>query len=237
MRDEQLSQTRDHVSNVGAGVQLRDVFQLMHILMQYRQQPIHGELEKVRKNYSMLHLDVLLLIYHFALTCFGHILEIGPYLGGATMAAARGVRDSAKAKTLIAIEAGGSLKHPDMGSRDILRDLERNLARAGIANMTTLIKGHSFDPPTIAAVHRALGSEKIALLILDADAGKQRDIEIYRDKLAPGCWMVIDDFYGEGDKIVASRADVNALTEGGVLEPLGYYGWSTWIGRWRGTKL
>jgi hypothetical protein len=26
---------------------------------------------------------------------------------------------------------------------------------------------------------------------------------------------------------------VDALVEAGWLEPLGFYGWSTWVGRWR----
>jgi L-amino acid N-acyltransferase YncA/predicted O-methyltransferase YrrM len=212
---------------------LGDALELMYTLMEYRQQPIHGELDKVRKKYSMLHLDVLLLIYHFAKSCSGEILEIGAYLGGATMAAARGVRDSGKQKTLIAIELGGRLKHERLGTRNILRDLERNLARQGVSDLVTLIKGPSFDSTTVAAVHQALGSNQIGLLILDADAAKQRDIDCYGDKLADGCWMVIDDYYGPVEKIAAARADVDALVTAGRLEPLGFYGWSTWVGRWR----
>jgi hypothetical protein len=46
----------------------------------------------------MLHLNVLILIYHFAKTCFGQILEIGAFVGGATIAAAFGVRDSDRQK-------------------------------------------------------------------------------------------------------------------------------------------
>ena len=42
----------------------------------------------------MLHLDVLLLIYHFAKFDSGNILEIGPYIGGFTIAAAFGARES-----------------------------------------------------------------------------------------------------------------------------------------------
>jgi hypothetical protein len=74
------------------------------------------------------------------------------------------------------------------------------------------------------------------LLILDADAAKRRDIDCYRDKFAKGCWMVIDDIYGAdaNEKITPSRADVDALIAEGLVEPLGYYGWSTWVGRWRG---
>jgi predicted O-methyltransferase YrrM len=225
------------VSPERSEAQLRDVFELMHLLMEYRQQPIHAELDRTRKKYSMLHLDVLLLIYHFARTCSGQILEIGAYLGGATIAAARGIRDSGQRKTLISVELGGSLKHPQLGTRNILRDLERNLTRARVSELVTLIKGYSHAPATIAAVHQALGSEEIALFILDADAGKHRDIDGYRNKFAPGCWMVIDDYYGKSDKIAAARADVEALIEAGLLEPLGFYGWSTWVGRWRGAAI
>ena len=199
--------------------QLNDCLSLMRTLMHY-----------------MLHLDVLLLIYHFAKICSGAVLEVGAFIGGATIAAAFGVRDSGRQKKLIAIEPGGSVKHKRLGTRNIFRDLERNLARQGVSELATVIKGRSFDPAAISAVHRELGSDEIALLILDADAGKRRDIECYRDKLAKGCWMVIDDYRG-GDsnvKSAPSRADVDALITEGSLEPLGFYGWSTCVGRWRG---
>jgi phosphinothricin acetyltransferase len=208
---------------------------LMQTLMQYRQEPIHSTLLKIRDKYSMLHLDVLLLIYHFAKICSGSILEIGAFVGGATIAAAFGVRDSGQQKRLIAIEPGGSVKHRRLGTRNILRDLERNLARQRVSEMITLIKGRSFDPETISAVHQALSSDEIGLLILDADAGKRRDIECYRDKLAEGCWMIIDDYAGadSNPKSAPSRADVDALVTSGALKPLGFYGWSTWVGQWR----
>ena len=215
--------------------QLSDCLNLMQTLMHYRQEPIHPMLQKIRDKYSMLHLDVLILIYHFAKICSGSILEIGAFVGGATIAAAFGVRDSGRQKKLIAIEPGGSVKHKRLGTRNISRDLERNLARQRVAEMITLIKGRSFDPQTIAAVHQALGSDEIGLLILDADAGKRRDIECYGNKLAEGCWMVIDDYSGADSNVKSapSRADVDALVAAGALELLGFYGWSTWVGRWR----
>jgi len=213
-----------------------DCLNLMQTLMHYRQEPIHPVLQKIRDKYSMLHLDVLILIYHFAKICSGSILEIGAFIGGATIAAAFGVRDSGRQKKLIAIEPGGGVKHKRLGTRNISRDLERNLARQRVAEMITLVKGRSFDPQTIAAVHQALASDEIGLLILDADAGKRRDIECYRNKLAEGCWMVIDDYSGADSNVKSapSRADVDALVAAGALEPLGFYGWSTWVGRWRG---
>jgi predicted O-methyltransferase YrrM len=209
---------------------------LMHTLMAYRHEPIHSELMRIRDKYSMLHLDVLILIYHFAKLCSGAILEIGAFVGGATIAAALGARDSRQEKRIISVEPGGSVKHKRLGTRNILRDLERNLARERVANMVTLIKGKSFKPETISAVRQALGSHQVGLLILDADGAKRRDIDYYHDEFADGCWMVIDDIYGadSNEKITPSRADVDALVAEGLLQPLGFYGWSTWVGRWRG---
>ena len=211
---------------------------LMHRVMAYRHEPIHSELMKIRDKYSMLHLDVLILVYHFAKLCSGAILEIGAFVGGATIAAALGVRDSGHEKKLIAIEPGGSVKHKRLGTRNILRDLERNLARERVANMVTLVKGKSFKSETISTVHQALGSDQIGLLILDADAAKRRDVHCYRDKFAERTWIVIDDIYGvdANEKITPSRADVDALVAEGLLQPLGFYGWSTWVGRWRGGR-
>jgi phosphinothricin acetyltransferase len=218
--------------------QLSDNLSLMYLLMQYRHEPIHSKLLKIRDKYSMLHLDVLILIYHFAKICSGNILEIGAFVGGATIAAALGVRDSGKRKKLIAVEPGGSVKHKRLGTRNIFRDLERNLARQGVSEMVKLIKGRSFDTTTIREVNESLGSDKIGLLILDADAAKQRDVQCYRGKLADNCWMVIDDYYGTDSnaKITPSRADVDSLAAAGCLETLGFYGWSTWVGRWRGAQ-
>jgi L-amino acid N-acyltransferase YncA/cephalosporin hydroxylase len=216
--------------------QLSDSLDLMYVLMQYRHEAIHSKLLKIRDKHSMLHLDVLILVYHFAKICSGNILEIGAFVGGATIAAAFGVRDSGTQKKLIAIEPGGSVKHKRLGTRNIFRDLERNLARQRVSELVTTIKGRSFDPATISAVNQTLGADKVGLLILDADAAKRRDIECYRERFVDACWMVIDDYYGTDTnaKITPSRADVDALARAGYLEQLGFYGWSTWVGRWRG---
>ena len=54
----------------------------MHTLMEYRHKSIHSELLKIRDKYSMLHLDALILVYHFAKISDGAILEIGAFVGG-----------------------------------------------------------------------------------------------------------------------------------------------------------
>jgi L-amino acid N-acyltransferase YncA/predicted O-methyltransferase YrrM len=226
-----LEQTTDN--------QLNECLRLMQVLMDYRHQPIHFQMQKVRHKRSMLHLDVLLLIYHFAKTSNGHVLEVGSFVGGGTIAAAMGIRDSGRPKTLVAIEPGGSIQHKTLGTRNILRDLERNLAKARVAEMVTLIKGYSFSEAAISAVRHALGSGPIGLLVIDADGNAQRDINIYGDCLAEGCWMVIDDYAGPATtlKMAQTRADVDALIAAGSLEALGLYGWGTWVGRWRRSAI
>jgi len=51
----------------------------------------------------MLHMDVLLLIYRFAGFSPGNVLEIGPYVGGSTIAAAYDARESSVPKKIISI--------------------------------------------------------------------------------------------------------------------------------------
>jgi hypothetical protein len=74
------------------------VLELLRELMEYRSHEVRHRLEKVGRAASMLHTDVLLLIYHFAKFSTGNVLEIGPYRGGSTIAAAFGARESGQQK-------------------------------------------------------------------------------------------------------------------------------------------
>ncbi len=91
--------TSDHVNQV---------LELLRKLMEYRSSDVRHRLEKVGRAASMLHMDVLLLIYHFARSSLGNIMEIGPYVGGSAIAAAFGARESGTRKKIISIEADGS---------------------------------------------------------------------------------------------------------------------------------
>src|SRR5437660_11972502 len=103
------------------------MLELMYKLMEYRSHEIRHRLEKVGRAASMLHMDVLLLIYHFARFVEGNILEIGPYIGGSTIAASFGARESATGKKLVSMEAGGRLKHYRISSNNIGKDLIKNI--------------------------------------------------------------------------------------------------------------
>ena len=208
------------------------MLELMYKLMEYRSDEVRHRLEKVGRAASMLHMDVLLLIYHFAKFSAGNILEIGPYIGGSTVAAAFGARESrARKKKIVSIEAGGQLKHFRIPSRNIFKDLKKNLARFGVLEDVTLINGRSFDEATIFEVRHRLSSGEVSLFIFDADNNVRRDLDCYGDLLNDGCWLVIDDYFGPA-KAAPLRAQVDVLLSEGRLLPFGYYGWGTWVGQW-----
>jgi predicted O-methyltransferase YrrM len=212
--------------------QLNGVLELLRTLMEYRSSEVRHRLEKVGRAASMLHMDVLLLIYHFARCTEGNILEIGPYVGGSTIAAAFGARESATPKKLVSIEAGGRLKHVRLSSKNIVKDLKKNLQRFGVAEEVTLINGRSFDEAIISDVRKCLTSGEVGLFVFDADNNVRRDLDCYGDLLNDRCWLVIDDYFGPA-KAAPLRAQVDTLVTEGQLVPFGYYGWGTWVGQWR----
>jgi hypothetical protein len=125
------------------------------------------------------------------------------------------------------------LKHFRLSSKNIIKDLKKNLTRFGVADDVTLINGRSFDEATISAVRHALGTGKVGLFIFDADNNVRRDLDCYGDLLADSCWLVIDDYFGPA-KAVSIQAQVNELVSQRQLVPFGYYGWGTWFGQWQG---
>lgn len=211
---------------------------LMKALMIHRHRRIADMLEKISKRYSMLHRDVLILLYYLARQTEEDILEIGPYIGGSTIAAACGVRASGKQRTLVTVENGGQMVHPTLPSRDILADLQRNLAASGVADLVQVVVGSAAKEKTVAAVHHLLRAKSVGLLLMDADGAVQRALEAYRDLLIDRCWVVIDDYYAPvglaAEKAVNTKREVDALVTAGELETMGFYGWGTWFGRWRG---
>jgi predicted O-methyltransferase YrrM len=211
---------------------INDSLELMQKLIEYRyQKALHHQLMKAA-DHSMLGIDVLVLIYHFAKVAEGDILEIGSFVGGSTIAAGLGARDSGRQKKIISIELGGRLKDHRLATRDIFKDLKKNLSRVGLLEAVALINGSSFEDSTIAAVREMARPGGIGLFIFDADSNVRRDIDCYGDRLAHGCWVVIDDYISATEKGGPTRVQVDELVSAGRLQPLGFYGWGTWIGRW-----
>jgi predicted O-methyltransferase YrrM len=208
---------------------------LMKTLMIYRCRPISKYLSSIGRRYSMLHPDVLVLLYYLAGHLRGDILEIGPYIGGSTIAEAKGVRDSANGKTIVTVELGGELTHGKLPSRDIVADLKNNLTRNSVADLVQVIVGAATAKKTGDAVRRHLQPGSVGLLVMDADGAVKNALETYEDLLSDDCWVVIDDYFALGvatKKAHRSKTEIDSLVSAGVLEPMGFYGWGTWIGRW-----
>jgi len=210
-----------------------EVLALMRTLIDLRMSPVRQLMEKVTKHSSMLHVDVLMLIYHLAKISGGGIFEIGSFLGGSAIAAAQGARASGVRKKLLTVEPGGQLKNHRLASRNIFKDLKKNLDRFGVAGDVTAINGYSYDESTIATVRQAFAPGEVGFFIFDADDQVGRDLNCYGDLLADDCWVVIDDYVGTSEKAGPTRAAVDPFIDAGKLVTLGYYGWSTWVGRWR----
>jgi predicted O-methyltransferase YrrM len=206
----------------------------MRKLVEYRQQKaLHHQLMKAA-DCSMLGIDAIVMLYHCAKVSVGDILEVGAYTGGATIAMAMGVRDSGAENKIISIERGCRVDHPRVGTKDSFKDLRKNLKRFGFLDQVTLINGRSFDPDTIAMVRQLSSPRSIGLFVFDADANVLRDINCYSDRFADDSWIVIDDYLGGADKSGKLRMQVDELVTAGRLQPLGFYGFGTWIGRWLG---
>jgi predicted O-methyltransferase YrrM len=215
-----------------------DAFGLMKALVLHRHRPIAATLHSVGKRHSMLHRDVLTLLYFLARKTKGDILEIGAYVGGSTIAEAYGMRASGRSRAVVTVENGGKFDHPKVPSSDIVADLKKNLAAHGVSDLVQVVVGLAAKEETKAKVRAHLCAQSVGLFVMDADGAVRTALEGYRDLLMDGCWMVIDDYYApEGmakEKGARTREEVDALVAGGGLETLGCYGWGTWIGRWSG---
>jgi len=189
------------------------------------------DLQKTEVKQSMLHPVVLTTLEHFAATVDGAIVEIGAYVGGATIAMARGVRDSGRATPIVTIEPGGQyLTHPDLPSADIFGDLQHNLSNRGLDRFVTLYQGLSSDPGALDLVRA--NADHIGMLCIDADGNVQRDFDLYLPFCDDGCLLSVDDYVSTEaeEKVGSTQAAVQKLVAAGKAQELGVHGYGTWMG-------
>jgi predicted O-methyltransferase YrrM len=187
---------------------------------------------------SMLHPAVLTTLEHFAASARGPIVEIGAYVGGATIALARGVRDSGRDTPIVTIEPGGTYPHhPDLPSIDIFRDLERNLRARRLDRFVILHEGLSSDRAAVELVTSVLAKHdaRIGMLCIDADGEVQRDFDLYLPVCGDGCLLAVDDYssVAPNEKTAPTQAAVDRLLAEGRAHPLGVHGYGTWMGVYR----
>lgn len=182
---------------------------------------------------SMLSNDVLHLLRFFAERAEGMVLEIGPYIGGSTVAMADALKKQAKA-ALVSIEPGGKHDHPHIPSEDIFSDLKANLNRFSLSDQVILINGASWEESVLRRV-KAMAADKqgIGMLFIDADGDVERDFNNLYDSLNDGCVLVFDDYSSSGapEKEVRTKYWVDEQVKKGQFVEFGVFPWGTWFGR------
>jgi predicted O-methyltransferase YrrM len=186
------------------------------------------------KQFSMLHEELLLLLHHLAAISRGGVLEIGAYVGGASVTMAQALALHHRSP-LLSIEPGGRRKHDQIPSEDIFGDLQRNLARFGLDSHARLLQGLSSSLSIQAEVRDVHGPGTVTLLVIDADGNVERDVGLYAELLRDGAFLVLDDYESAGapDKSVPVKKWVHEAIQRGQVESLGVWGWGTWVGRYR----
>jgi predicted O-methyltransferase YrrM len=216
-----------------------DALETSFLIPYYRSLPIQQELSRLNSDsISMLHPDVLALMYHLAAYGNGPVLELGPYVGGSTVALAWGVRHGKRSARIISVEIGGSYEHPTAGTDDIVRELRRNLDRYGVADRVELVIANSRDPETVRKVGRLIGTEKAGLCCIDSDGDVAADLGLYMHLLAHDAYLIIDDYFAPGapHKVKPTREGIRAAEQRGLVQSFGVYGWGSWVGRLTGRR-
>ncbi len=202
----------------------------------YRSLPAYAEFVEINQKISMLHPDLLAILYHLAGNTMGGILEIGPYIGGSTVAMSKGITNFSGSGSIVSIEKGGCHDHAQYGSKDIVADLRRNLTEWGADKNTRVIVGDSRNSEIIAQVKSMLSGKGLGLFFIDADGLIDQDFAAYGDLIEPGTYVVVDDYFTSGawpahEKALTTKRTLDGLERDGKVECLGVYGWGTWVGR------
>jgi predicted O-methyltransferase YrrM len=198
----------------------------------YRSLSRYGEFCNLNKSISMLHPDVLAILYHLS-RYTGEVLELGPYVGGSTIAMGWSLKDAHINGRIVSVEVGGSYDHPTWGTDNILRDLHKNLEHYQVSQFVDVIEGDSRDPTVVQTVKARASSNGYGLMFVDTDGRIKDDFDLYRDALTSKAYIVVDDYFAPGapEKVGTTRAGLLGLVRAGIVECLGIYGWGTWVGR------
>jgi predicted O-methyltransferase YrrM len=178
---------------------------------------------------AMLFPEVLSLLELLSRLVTGQAVEIGSFVGASTIALSRGAARSGG--QVLSIDVGGENRLSHRPSRDIHRDLRRNLTWFGADERVTTLAGFGNAPEILEQVEALLNGRPIDLLFIDADGEVARDLAVYGPWLRPGALVILDDYGAEGvGKAAAVREGVAEMTTAGRLEFIGEYG-TTWFGR------
>jgi hypothetical protein len=176
----------------------------------------------------MLHEDALTLLHKLAGICDGPVVEIGPYIGGSTIALA------SAASKVVTVEIGGpNLGHDLLPTKDIIGDLQMNLKRAALLDKVTIIEGRFSDRHVMRQVQDELAGVSAGLIFIDTDPGSELALASYLQFLRDDAYLAVDDYRSD---IAKGKSEIlsgfiHGCVQAGALEEFGIYGWGTWFGK------
>jgi predicted O-methyltransferase YrrM len=187
---------------------------------------------KRARSLSMLGEAALSVLEQLAIQSNGPIIELGPYIGGSTIAMATGCRHG-----LVTVELGGENPRDDhLASKDIIADLRRNLHDANVVDRVKIIQGHFRSTAIYDQVARDMVVARAGLLFIDVHPGTELALGLYAGLLRDDAFVVVDDIQSEiaTEKATLVSGFIDKLKAAGILVEIGIFGWGTWFGRLAG---
>jgi predicted O-methyltransferase YrrM len=193
---------------------------------------LRTDTSKRARSLSMLGEAALSVLEQLAIRSNGPIIELGPYIGGSTIAMVTGCRHG-----LVTVELGGANPRDDhLASKDIIVDLRRNLLDADVADRVKIIQGHFRSTAIYDQVARDMAVARAGLLFIDVHPGTELALSLYAELLRDDAFVVVDDIQSEiaTEKATLVRGFIDKLKAAGILVEIGIFGWGTWFGRLAG---
>lgn len=182
---------------------------------------------------SMLANDTLRAIHALSAGAEGSIIEVGAYVGGATLC----ILDATKDRDVHVVtleEAVEHPTHPHIPTNDTVADLLRNIEAFGLKRPShRILAGCSFETWVLGELHHQMIGRRASLLVWDADAAFDRDLVYLAPFLTDDCVLVVDDYMAEHAKGSRITRTIDRWTEAGIVEPVALLPWSTWFGQLR----
>lgn len=185
------------------------------------------------KAISMLGMETLMMCRAYALSARQGVLEIGPYIGGSTVAMGMGLKQGSAAR-IVSVDTGGTSDNATLPSQDIHADWRRNVERFGVGDVSQLVGGWSERRATRRAVEQIAQGRKFDVLFVDGNGMFARDLRVYRRLLTDDCLLIVDDYHnvqGLNTKQDNVQRQLHWLMLTGRVEQYALTPWSTWFGR------
>jgi predicted O-methyltransferase YrrM len=180
---------------------------------------------------SMLAVETLTVLHKLAAECKGPIIEIGAYIGGATLALLHAT--SERGNTVISVEFGVAYDHPEIPTEDSVADLRRNVEAWGLAGRRhVVLPGWSLEAWLAGCILVELAGERADMLVIDSDGFAERDFLYMHPLLNDGSLIVVDDYLTSAASSKSERIApfVDHMIERGILCEIALLPWGTWFG-------